>query len=334
VEFESNRTYVAEVRGDTLDAIKQGRTTLTARLLPNDNYYPAEEITTACVVIDNYFEIQLDRETLVPAFDVGIHDYTMMLPCSEDKEEVVTMRIIYDPDVDSLLLNGEYQSPNVIADYRISDKDNTYNIKLLDDTILKGISVMHFELRKLRGSGGVSAYTVNLQRRLPEMVTLLWNNTPDAVFVIDLNKLAELGDTISEYQWYYSVGPFATKHIIGGAVKPYLELAKLPYNTGSYTAVVLTTDSVKLEVCPFTIKIPPAAATAKLLAYPNPVASAVTIENPQWQDIKTIDVYDAYGKLQRQYPSSAASQTLDISGLKQGIYIVRVGLRVIRITVL
>jgi hypothetical protein len=166
---------------------------------------------------------------------------------------------------------------------------------------------------------------------------MLWENSQ--VMVIDLNKVNRIlceergnptGCAVKSYQWYYSR---ATKYPLQGATKPYLEVGKLPYTTGYYSAQLITESEQLVEVCPF--EIPHTVGTAaRTIVYPNPVKDFLTIENPQWQDNPDIFLYDSMGSMQRQYPSTAERQILDISGINSGTYFVRVGTAVILITVL
>ncbi|MBK7335045.1 MAG: redoxin domain-containing protein [Saprospirales bacterium] len=56
--------------------------------------------------------------------------------------------------------------------------------------------------------------------------------------------------------------------------------------------------------------------------YPNPVESELTIEGPEFCQV---ELFDLHGRLARSYELRTEKETFDLSGLAEGVYVVRVG---------
>lgn len=95
---------------------------------------------------------------------------------------------------------------------------------------------------------------------------------------------------------------------------------------GIYGAAALL--SVTSEASPAT------AATARLIVFPNPTVGPITVRVADAGGSQTVDVLDVLGRLVRStvVPSSG-EVTLDLSGLPSGVYAVRSGRAVVRVTV-
>jgi hypothetical protein len=318
VLFSINNSAAARISGDTLFGLRVGVVTITAKLPPNPNYIYADSITADCNITSNYFEISVQGEWLLPTFHPDTTKYTLMLPCTNNGSIVyATIRIRHNANADSLYCNGVFMTEDNI---RISDTTRT---KKLTFTIS-------------RNGQRRAEYSIALQRRIPGVMAQVW----DDVLVLDLNRIANpplyedrLGYQIIQFQWYYSISTLSSRYLLSGAVMPYLELAKIPYTNGYYSAILTTSDSMLVGVCPFSLaNYRP--AVQQMIAYPNPVRDYVTIDNPQWEQSGAIFLYDLNGTLRRTYDAVEPPQTLDISGLQAGIYLIRAGGATIRITIL
>jgi hypothetical protein len=319
VEFSVDNKRIAYIGGDTLYALTKGSVNITARLPQHPNWKRGspDTLTTLCTITSDYFEITVHNEALIPPFKDTTHRYTILLPCKDRAQSVyATIRVLYNSDLDELYLND-----NLV--------DSTDNFRISENT---PVGQWVFSLRR----GGVErlSYTIDMRRRINSALAQLWEENP--LLVLDLKKLTDtLNFEIQTYQWYYSISPSSVRYPLRGSNQPYLELAKMPYTSGYYSVDFSTADSTEnlVTVCPFQIK----SATSKtttLKVFPNPVKDAVTIDNPSWETVKSIQVYDLRGNLVRQYGSSAERQTLDISNIPRGVYLIRAGTSITKITIL
>ncbi len=62
-------------------------------------------------------------------------------------------------------------------------------------------------------------------------------------------------------------------------------------------------------------------AKAPFLLYPNPVGPELTIEGPEFCQV---ELFDLHGRLVRSYELRTEKETFDLSGLAEGVYVVRV----------
>ena len=56
--------------------------------------------------------------------------------------------------------------------------------------------------------------------------------------------------------------------------------------------------------------------------YPNPVQSQLTVEGAEFQ---RVDIFDLQGRLVRSFEVRLEKEVLDLGGLAEGAYVVRVG---------
>jgi hypothetical protein len=262
--------------------------------------YTAAPATTKRGVLRSF---TTDVGTLTPPFDPDITDYTVTLPCgvnnltvnaTSDIGNTVDYRVAAAPAAFPLLLNAPGSTTLVV---RVTAQD--------------GITTQDYNLAVIR------PFDVSIIRRY-------WND----VLAVNLNPNTNGGYTFTAFQWTQNGQPLASQ------TGPYLYFppVSLPVS-GHYGVWLTTTDGQVMPTCS-ELQITPAAKQAPpgLLAYPNPARYAVTFENPQWETARQTDLIALNGNIVRSY-SSARIQTLDVSGLPAGLYILRSGAYSVKIII-
>ncbi|MDR0692741.1 MAG: cadherin-like beta sandwich domain-containing protein, partial [Prevotellaceae bacterium] len=257
--------------------------------------YTAVSATTERATLTN-----LTANELTPPFDPGIMEYTVTLPC----------------DVNSFTV-GATPNAGSTVDYLVDDVPATFPLSLNTPHITTLV------IRVTAGDGVTTQdYTVAVTRPFDvSIIRTYWND----VLAVNLNTATNGGYTFSDFQWTRNGQPVANE------TGPYLYLPASSSDFDSYS-VRLTTDGQTLPVCG-SVQIKSAAVQPDgLLAYPNPARYTITVENPQWETAKQTDLINLSGNIVRTYPS-ARIQTLNVSGLPVGLYILRAGAHTVKIVV-
>ncbi|GHT73087.1 hypothetical protein FACS189456_3100 [Bacteroidia bacterium] len=293
----------AFVSGDVGDVV-----TITAYQDGNHNYYPAQPTSLPCAVMKPHAALtnitfNHGGARLTPAFKKTTYNYTLTKPCVG-----FDMNLEYK-EKSSLAINGDKASKTFpIAAYPTYDT-------------LRLLVTNEFDMEQI--------YTIALQKPVVQIVRF-WED----VYAVNINSLTEKGysiDTIDRFQWYASVSSAGNKTRIVGITDAYLDIKKLSSVPGYLTVKFFTTAGDSIEGCPF--QLPTTPKSAALLAYPNPVQNAITVVNTQWQEGNKIELFDLSGTLHRQFESIAPEQVIDITGFREGIYILRVGKKTARIVI-
>ncbi|GHT67190.1 hypothetical protein FACS189452_04430 [Bacteroidia bacterium] len=311
VRYTSSDTAVAVISGDT--AFVKGKVgsvvTITAHQNGNHNYYPAQSIAledTVSIPDAALTKISFNRDgaRLTPAFKKTKYDYTLTKPCGG-----FNMTLEYK-ETSKLTINDVAVTTKTfsIADYPTYDT-------------LRLVVTNEFDMTQV--------YTIVLQKTVVQVVQF-WED----VYAVNINSLSEKGygiDTIDRFQWYSSVSSAGNKTRIAGITDAYLDIKRLSSVPGYLTVKLFTTAGDSIEGCPF--QLPTTPKSAALLVYPNPVQNAITVVNTQWQEGNKIELFDLSGTLRRRFESVAHEQVIDITGFREGIYILRVGKQTARIVI-
>jgi hypothetical protein len=242
--------------------------------------------------------INLTAEGLEPPFDPDVTAYAATLPCGANSF-TVTATPNEGSTVTYLLDNAPATLPLLLTAPRIT-------------TLVVRVTA----------KDGVTAqdYTVAVARPFDaSIIRARW----DDVLAVNLNTATNGGYVFTGFQWMKNGRPMA------GETTPYLYLSAPPAVSDRYN-VLLTAGGQTLSVCRDVQFTPAAAPPAGLLAYPNPARHAITLENPQWETARHTDLINLSGNVVRSYPS-ARMQTLNVSGLPVGVYILRAGAHTVNI---
>jgi hypothetical protein len=164
-------------------------------------------------------------------------------------------------------------------------------------------------------------YTVTITRPFDaSIIRSYW----DDVLAVNLNTATNGGYVFTDFQWTKNGKP------VPGAATPYLYLTAPSSDFDRYN-VLLTTGGKTLPVCRGTQARPVKTQTA-LLVYPNPARHTVTVENPQWEAIKQINLINLNGNIVRTY-TSAPLLTIDVSGIPTGLYLVQAGAQTLKLII-
>jgi hypothetical protein len=150
-----------------------------------------------------------------------------------------------------------------------------------------------------------------------------------------------IGQTMNTYQWYYTPNGATQGIKIDGATNQYLNLNKLPVDVQtaqaagnvSYQMTMSFDGSSATEHHTCTEMESRWELSAQLVAYPVPAHQTVSVRNVQWEDAKTIEIYDLNGVLLRKYNATTNNQTLNIEGLPSGAYLLKSGKQVTRLVI-
>jgi hypothetical protein len=229
---------------------------------------------------------------LVPPFDPDVTNYAVTLPCGINSFAVAPA--LNDGSTAAYLADG-------VA------------VALPVPFPAPGITTL--VVRVTAGDGTlVQDYTIAVTRPFDaSIIRTYWND----VLAVNLNTATNGGYTFTGIQWTKNGQPIANE------TAPYLYIITPPSTADRYS-VLLTTDGQTLPVCREVQITLAAAPPASLQAYPNPAHYTVTVENPQWETATQTDLISLSGNVVRSYPS-ARLQTLNVSGLPVGLYILRAG---------
>jgi hypothetical protein len=98
-----------------------------------------------------------------------------------------------------------------------------------------------------------------------------------------------------------------------------------------YSAFLTTEDGLRIAVCPFFYDGQTHVTT--LMVYPNPANISATVINPEWESIKTIELYNTIGVMVRQYTCGSLETTIDLWGLRTGWYVLKAGKQSINVII-
>jgi hypothetical protein len=203
------------------------------------------------------------------------------------------------------------------VDYLVDDVPATFPLSL---------NMPHITTLVIRVTAGdgvtTQDYTIAVTRPFDvSIIRTYW----DDVLAVNLNTATNGGYGFTGFQWTRN------GQAIANETGPYLYFSTPPPASDRY-GVLLTADGQTLPVCSDVQIKSTEAQPAGLLAYPNPARYAVTVENPQWETAKQTDLINLSGNIVRTYPS-ARIQTLNVSGLPVGLYILRAGAHTAKIVV-
>jgi 3D (Asp-Asp-Asp) domain-containing protein len=238
---------------------------------------------------------------LTPPFDPDITEYAVTLPCGTDNFTATA-------------------TPNAGSTVSYLVNNNPVTLPLPLHT--PGMTSL---VIRVTAQDGVTVhdYTIAITRPFDaSIIRTYWND----VLAVNLNPNTNGGYVFTGFQWTKNGQPVANE------TGPYLYFPTPPPATDRYNVWLTTDNGQTLSTCS-AIQITSAAVPpAGLLAYPNPARYAVTLENPQWETVAQTDLINLSGNLVRRYPS-ARIQTLDVSGLPVGLYILRAGAHTVKIVI-
>jgi uncharacterized repeat protein (TIGR02543 family) len=238
--------------------------------------------------------LQISSGRLVPSFVPNIHDYTLLLPCSEDVQ---------------MLLN--YTSGTMV---KINNQpvQNTYMISASPS----------FAVLQIEGSASgeaAAAYTIKLNVPLPNSNIIYNPDISPRLMEVSENVLSAA--TYENYRWYED-GTALTD--IEGMVlfRPSGFRAGAVY---SVTAFANSGDSIR--ICGKAAQADNGNTDRGLEAFPNPAVTNVILSHPDFGKENTIvRIFTTVGSLVITQPveaGSGTSVTVDISGLASGMYVVK-----------
>ncbi|MBR6251239.1 MAG: InlB B-repeat-containing protein, partial [Bacteroidales bacterium] len=155
-------------------------------------------------------------------------------------------------------------------------------------------------------------YSINYTVR-HRFICVMWD---DVISVINTGEYT--GGRLFEpdrYEWYHN------GELIQGATNPFFsEDGGL---TGNYYVVAYTTDGEQFTSC---VKDCSELTAVSLVAFPNPSAGLVNIKGGTWNVGDAITVTNSAGQtVITQQAESATRDKIDLSGLPQGTYVIKIG---------
>jgi len=158
---------------------------------------------------------------------------------------------------------------------------------------------------------------------LPNAVVQVWD---DVLSVVN-NPLNNGGYTFTAYQWIKYLNGNATE--ITGATSGNLYLASDPDKaTAEYVCRVTTANNLTIESCPFRLNL------GALKVYPNPTTGLVIVEGETLKQGDRIDVFSATGTLVKQYTANPRQTTIELGNQPQGVYVVKVNGKEVKVILL
>jgi hypothetical protein len=145
--------------------------------------------------------------------------------------------------------------------------------------------------------------TINYQRN-KDMLRTMWD---DVITVVNGQG------HFKSYRWYQN-------GVLVDTAELHYEAGGL---TGTYQLVATTVDGEEITSCDVTFSEP---TTTAITVYPNPAVSTIQVESDVLVPGVRIIVLDGDGKIRMsQEAIGNGRELLNVSGLPQGIYIVKVG---------
>ncbi|MDR3235292.1 MAG: T9SS type A sorting domain-containing protein [Prevotellaceae bacterium] len=144
-----------------------------------------------------------------------------------------------------------------------------------------------------------------------DIIRPYWND----VLAVNLNPANNGGYVFRKYEWVKD-DVLLTEY---GDNHPYLYQPE----KGWYSAYLTTEDGLRLSVCPFYYD--GQMHISALMVYPNPTNTSATVVNPEWQTVKTIELYNSIGAMVRQYACGSRETIIDLWGLRTGWYVLKAG---------
>jgi 3D (Asp-Asp-Asp) domain-containing protein len=243
----------------------------------------------------------LTANGLTPPFNPDIMEYTVTLPCG----------------VNSFTADAAPNAGSTVS-YLVDNASVTFPLSL-------GTPRITALVVRVTAGDGVTAqdYTVAVTRPFDvSIIRAYWND----VLAVNLNTATNGGYTFTGFQWTRNGQPVANE------TGPYLYFPIPPPASDRYSVLLTTTGGQTLPVCSEVQITSAEAQPAGFLAYPNPARHTVTVENLQWETAKQTDLINLRGNIVRSYPS-ARIQTLNVSGLPVGLYILRAGAQTVKIVI-
>jgi hypothetical protein len=143
------------------------------------------------------------------------------------------------------------------------------------------------------------------------LIAYPWSDVP----TVNNNSAANGGYSFVAFQWYRDGAA------ISGATKPYIQVPK--GTTETYAVDLTTGNGQPLAVCPFVLQL----STTSLAVYPNPVTQGapLTLQSASLPEGSVANIYSSTGTLVKgNLPLSGVQNTLDITGLAHGLYVLQV----------
>ncbi|MDR1090674.1 MAG: Ig-like domain-containing protein [Prevotella sp.] len=172
-------------------------------------------------------------------------------------------------------------------------------------------------IRSLAADGITSKeYKITVTRLFDiSIIRQYWDN----VLAVNLNPATNGGYRFAGYQWYKDGEPVAGNE----GTRPHLYLHDRGMS-GEYSVELTTVDGETLSVCG-SIYMNVVNTGQALKVYPNPAKSYITVENGKATSNDLINLFDINGRMAGKYQGTGAQTTVDVSGLRPGYYILRVG---------
>jgi hypothetical protein len=235
---------------------------------------------------------------LSPVFSPSAMQYELLIPCSG-----------------VLALKAKPSSGGTVT-YRLNGDEVALPITLDEPGTVS--LVLHSV-----GADGMTAtdYDITILVRYPSYILRqYWND----VLAVNLNPKTNGGFQFIGYEWTRD------DRVLFGEAGPYLYFNGNPI-AGTYTVNLTRDDGVTIPSCPFYYDGQLQENVLKV--YPNPASISATVVNPEWETVKTMELYNSVGLLVCQYPCGALKTEIDVMGLRTGWYVLRVGKQSINLVI-
>jgi uncharacterized repeat protein (TIGR02543 family) len=267
-------------------------------------------------------DIEIECIDSKPFITWNSSDYTQFVTCENEESIVVD---IPTPQGTFINCNGKVFTGEQIMRYvnytffvnGVKMQSDTINTFTLPDEGIPSKGIVDVAVSLLEDTA-TCHISYEIRRRF---ITIMWN---DVISVINTGEYTEDGKLFAagKYEWYHQkLGETEFKQIDGVIAPYYCEDGGL---TGTYYLIAYTEDGTKYRSCDKVIGNQLVAQS--LVAYPNPSAGIVNVKGGTWDVGDAITVVNESGQtVITRTAESATKDKVDLSGLPQGTYVIRIG---------
>ncbi|MBR6251198.1 MAG: InlB B-repeat-containing protein, partial [Bacteroidales bacterium] len=248
-------------------------------------------------------------------------DYKPFITCENDESIVVE---ITTPQGNFANCNGKVFTGNQIMNYvnytffvnGVKMQSDTLNTFTLPDEGIPSKGIVDVAVSLIEDT---LTYHISYEIR-HRFIRIMWD---DVLSVINSDEYFGKELTLNDSFTWYREGestPIAENKMF------YDNKGVSLYNTGTYYLVVVTTEGEVYTSCPKYTDDRGMVAASSLVAYPNPSSGVVNVKGGTWDVGDEITVVNESGQtVIVRTAESATKDKVDLSGLPQGTYVIRIG---------
>jgi hypothetical protein len=225
----------------------------------------------------------------------------------------------FSSDITEYAISLPCDETNVTIGATPSDGGTVMYIPGSSTVILDHPGTKTLTVRSTAADGATMDYVITVIRRYPSnLIRRYWDN----VVAVNLKPESNGGYTFTSYQWTFNGEP------IPGETGEYLHLPN-GSPAGIYS-IILTANGETTTVCE---GIQMNVVARGLKVYPNPVSFNATVENPLWEEVSRMQLYDMAGHLVKEYPVGSSHITINVNGIPAGVYMLKAGNETVKMVI-